>query len=644
MLSGKKLKPSWKLDLDNIGTDFTFTRTGEATYTNVNGQILTAVDYGSDLVTNGLFSTDSDWTKGGNWSIGSGVATNTPAGFGALTQNIGAVNGKSYLIEFDLTHIAGALFLDIGSQAYSTSRNASGSYSVEITASGTSGLVYFTANASFEGSIDNVSIKEIIYDNVPRKDYSGGNSLGDNLISNGNFDSDTTGWSVYNSTATLAVENQTLKVTDIDGGYGTAYQSFATEIGKNYVVSFEMSGVGTSGSRQVKIGSSLNGGQYYYVALNSTVKVYSYEFTATTTTSYIHFLSGTGAGLYSFWDKVEARKINQETETIPHLLLEAAGSNLALYSGDLTNAAWTKINGGSSTTPVVTSNHANGPDGTLSADRIQATLSGSTDADYSIVRQKNVAWTNEGTWSMWLKSNTGSNQDITIKYTKNADGVITVTNEWRLFQITDTQANGFECDLGLRGDHTDASMDILVWEPQFEEQDHATSRMPSGAAAGSRGAELCVSSGYLSQINSASGMIFLEMAALSISGTFRMFSLSNGTSSNRINVYYNSSNSQLQAVVRANGATVCSLLYYLPDATKFSKIAFSWQDDDYKLYHGGEVVASDNAGTSFTSDVLDDINFADTDASGYPMIGKIRQAEIYKEINENKAIAFTTIS
>ena len=37
--------------------------------------IVDGVDHGTELVTNGDFSSDSDWTKGTGWSIAGGVAS-----------------------------------------------------------------------------------------------------------------------------------------------------------------------------------------------------------------------------------------------------------------------------------------------------------------------------------------------------------------------------------------------------------------------------------------------------------------------------------------------------------------------------------------------------------------------------------------
>lgn len=64
--------------------------------------ILGAIDPITDLVTNGLFSIDGDWSKVplGNWTIAGGVAT--AAGNGSLIQLLNPVIGELYLLRMEL--------------------------------------------------------------------------------------------------------------------------------------------------------------------------------------------------------------------------------------------------------------------------------------------------------------------------------------------------------------------------------------------------------------------------------------------------------------------------------------------------------------------------------------------------------------
>ena len=74
------LFPSFRLNFDTIGTDFTFTRNSFATRVNENGLIETVTNLGSDLVENGSFDelgseqvVNGDFTDGtNNWTVAGG--------------------------------------------------------------------------------------------------------------------------------------------------------------------------------------------------------------------------------------------------------------------------------------------------------------------------------------------------------------------------------------------------------------------------------------------------------------------------------------------------------------------------------------------------------------------------------------------
>jgi hypothetical protein len=131
-----------------------FTRSSTGTY-------LDSVVYGDELVTNGTFDTDSDWAKGTGWAISGGTASKT-AGTGSslVSTTLNGTIGKSYLLTFDLTLSAGVINSTLGA-AVTPVYNSSGSYA-EILKPTTTGAFQFYGSSSFVGSIDNVSVKEII--------------------------------------------------------------------------------------------------------------------------------------------------------------------------------------------------------------------------------------------------------------------------------------------------------------------------------------------------------------------------------------------------------------------------------------------------------------------------------------------------
>ena len=77
---------------DNASDMITFSRAS-------GGYGLTKVGYGSELVTNGGFDSDSDWTLGTDWSISGGAAiSNNTSGYNPIYQALGVSAGKRYLV------------------------------------------------------------------------------------------------------------------------------------------------------------------------------------------------------------------------------------------------------------------------------------------------------------------------------------------------------------------------------------------------------------------------------------------------------------------------------------------------------------------------------------------------------------------
>lgn len=126
----------------------------------------TTISLGSELVTNGGFDTDSDWNKGTGWTIsgGKGVATSVPA-FADIDQAVAIVNGTDYYVSIDVTVTSGSASLYMGASgnaAVQIPLTASGTYTDTITATATAAVLIRAESGGFTGSIDNVSIKEVL--------------------------------------------------------------------------------------------------------------------------------------------------------------------------------------------------------------------------------------------------------------------------------------------------------------------------------------------------------------------------------------------------------------------------------------------------------------------------------------------------
>jgi len=176
------------------------TTTGKAqdliTFTrSTTGTALAKISYGEELVTNGDFSSDSDWAKqvSANWTI-SGGKLNGANSTGWIKQNGIVENGKAYKITVDAIVSSGSfrMVTTADGSTYTSYITSSGSYVFYIRPlNALSGGFEFIGNG-FTGSIDNISIKEVLYDqpdgtlqlfnhpiNKPRIEYdASGNCLG----------------------------------------------------------------------------------------------------------------------------------------------------------------------------------------------------------------------------------------------------------------------------------------------------------------------------------------------------------------------------------------------------------------------------------------------------------------------------------
>ena len=164
-------------------------------------------------------------------------------------------------------------------------------------------------------------------------------------------------------------------------------------------------------------------------------------------------------------------------------LVEKVRTNLLTYSEQFDNAAWVKTSTGTALAPVVTANAGIAPDGTTTADRVvfNATAGGS-------VLLQNVSGAVGYTLSIYVKSNTGSNQSIQLRIDSAPNAIITATTEWQRFSVKANSWSASTRDVGLDLRTAVAtSADLLVWGAQWEASDVVTDYIATTTAAVSVG-------------------------------------------------------------------------------------------------------------------------------------------------------------
>ena len=201
---------------------------------------------GSELVTNGTFATDlSGWSDQSvgtgtcTWSGGAVVLARTNAGNqGILQQAITTVPGKPYRISISLSVAAGKL--GVGSSSltdnYIDAQQGPGTTIDRVfIAQTTTTYIYFLATSDASSTtFDNVTCKECTSTTLSLASATYEEVTGTELVTNGTFDSGTTGWAGQN--ATIANVAGELEVTGAAGTGRAAQSAIPTTAGKIYKV------------------------------------------------------------------------------------------------------------------------------------------------------------------------------------------------------------------------------------------------------------------------------------------------------------------------------------------------------------------------------------------------------------------------
>lgn len=190
---------------------------------------------------------------------------------------------------------------------------------------------------------------------------------------------------------------------------------------------------------------------------------------------------GTGVdGVKCFSTKRDGNIINDST--IKGFFAEGQRTNLAFYSNEFSNVYWDKLYAGTGTAPVITSNYSVSPDGKQNAFRLQCSKSGTLDGSYSLLQKSLTLGGYTG--SLWVKSNTGVNQNVYFRV--NGPNIYSVTNQWTRVKLYDPAANYIT--IGVRGT-SDDTIDISIFSSQYEGGTYESSIVNTTSSSVTRNAD-----------------------------------------------------------------------------------------------------------------------------------------------------------
>jgi len=166
------------------------------------------------------------------------------------------------------------------------------------------------------------------------------NVTGTELVTNGTFDTDTSGWTAHNGSVTLSVSSGALVITTTSASYGYAYQAISgLTVGETYTATLNF--LSANAATWVRLGTTFDG-QGYYGTTPST-GIINVTFTATNSTLYITLVIGAGSsGLTCSFDDISVRLAEEDRSVNGNGLQVfgtvaktpvAAGADLVAYSG-----------------------------------------------------------------------------------------------------------------------------------------------------------------------------------------------------------------------------------------------------------------------------------------------------------------------
>lgn len=124
----------------------------------------TVATYGPELVLNGDFSTTDNWTLATGATIGGGVLSwDGSSGYNSTYQPNRLEIGKTYQVTFTIaSYTSGSVRVAMGTGGTGIQRSSAGTFTENIVCSGNTHIYIQSYNTYFNGSVDNISVKEVL--------------------------------------------------------------------------------------------------------------------------------------------------------------------------------------------------------------------------------------------------------------------------------------------------------------------------------------------------------------------------------------------------------------------------------------------------------------------------------------------------
>jgi hypothetical protein len=207
---------------------------------------------------------------------------------------------------------------------------------------------------------------------------------------------------------------------------------------------------------------------------------------------------------------------------------------------------------------------------------------------------------------------------------------------YRVYIVQDFTAIGFRYDLLAKTIGT-----FYFTTAQFESGSYPTSAILTTTTAVTRVADAASKTGITSLINSPEGSFYVEAKALFNGGTFRSFSLTDGTEPNRITFNWSSNASVFLLFVKLGGSVIVNNSTSAFSQTDNNKVLLKWGGGTYKLFINGVLKTTLTGLAMPSASLFDRLTF---DASFTPFEGRVQGVMIFPtQVSDTDAISLTTL-
>ena len=326
----------------------------------------------------------------------------------------------------------------------------------------------------------------------------------------------------------------------------------------------------------------------------------------------------------------------------PNHILEPQRTNLITYSDDFSQSYWNKSGG-----IIISSNSTTSIDGTLNATKINGAN------PYGSVFIPNTTVLNgvKYTYSVFVKKNISSKLGLRAMTTGNDTRVVFNLDDLST-NISEGYDNGYDsssievysngwyrCILTITTATTSLRLNIYpdsppnvsiqsgvyIYGAMLEQSSYPTSYIPTNGSTVTRSAETANGSGNSEVFNDSEGVLFADISALADDGTYRLTSISDGSSNNRLTFGYNNSSDKFLIQLNSNGSSQVNSTATTSDITQRNKVSIKYKQNDVSLWVNGFEVLTDTSANMPNG--LSEFNFNYTD--GLPFYGKTKEIGYY---------------